>query len=165
MSSEAPQPVYSRDGVPLAERPSVPAGAHQDRTVPERGRDGATLGELVARVSDQLGRILRGELQLIQLQLVAKGKNLGIGAALFVVAGLIAFFAAGVLIAAAVLGLAVVLPAWLSALIIGIAMLLFAGLLALIGKSRAQKGQMPSAAEAKAHLKEDVEAVKRGIKS
>lgn len=123
------------------------------------------MGELVARISDQLGRILRGELQLIQLQLKEKGKNLGLGAAMFAAAGVFAFFAVGVLLAAAVLGLAVVLPAWLSALIIGVVILLIAVVLALIGKSRVQKGEMPSPAEAKAHLKQDLDAVKKGIKS
>lgn len=128
-------------------------------------RDGATVGELFARISLQLRQIVRGELELIQMQLKEKGKNVGVGAALFAGAALCGFFALGILLAAAVLGLAVVLPAWLSALIIGVAILLIAAVLALIGKNRIQKGEMPSAAEAKAHLKKDLDAVKKGIKS
>lgn len=125
----------------------------------------ATVGELVARISDQFSRILRGEIQLIQLQLAEKAKNVGVGAALFAVAGLLGFFALAVLIAAAVLGLAVVLPAWLSAIIVAVALLVVAAVLALIGKGRVQAGEAPSAEAAKENLKADINAVKEGLRS
>lgn len=137
--------------------------APQDPGTGEEPR--ATIGEIVARISDQFSRILRGEIRLVQLQLTAKLKNVGLGAALFAVAGLLAFFALGTLIAAAVLGLAVALPAWLSALIVAVALLLVAGALALIGKNRVQAGEAPSAQAAKENLKSDIDAVKEGLRS
>lgn len=137
--------------------------ASQDRSNREEPK--ATVGELVARISDQFSRILRGEIQLVQLQLTEKLKNVGVGAGLFAGAGLLAFFALGTLIAAAVLGLAVALPAWLSAIIVGVALLLVAGILALIGKNRLQAGEAPSADAAKANLKADLNAVKEGLRS
>ena len=130
-----------------------------------RGEQKATVGEVVARISDQFSRILRGEIQLIQLQLMEKMKNVGIGAALFAAAGLFAFFAFGVLIAAAVLGIATALPAWLSAIIVGVALLVIAGILALVGKGRLQAGEAPSAEGAKENLKADLNAVKEGFRS
>jgi len=123
------------------------------------------MGELVARVSEQFSRILRGEIELIQVKLADKAKHVGVGAGFFAVAGLLALYALGVLITAAVLGLAVALPAWLSALIVGVVLLLIAAVAALIGKKKVQEGQAPSAEETKANLKADVDAVKKGIQS
>ncbi|QDB80863.1 phage holin family protein [Georgenia sp. 311] len=123
------------------------------------------MGELVARVSEQFSRILRGEIELIQVKLADKAKHVGVGAGFFAVAGLLALYALGVLITAAVLGLAVALPAWLSALIVGVVLLIIAAVAALIGKKKVQEGQAPSAEETKANLKADVDAVKKGIQS
>ena len=66
------------------------------------------------------------------------------------------------LLAAAILGLATVLPAWLSALIVGVVLLIVAGIAALIGKKKidASKEFQPKPQEG---FKEDVDAVKRGI--
>lgn len=124
-----------------------------------------SVGELVARISDQFSRILRGEIELIQIKLADKAKHVGVGAAFFAVAGLMAFFGLAVLIAAAVLGLAVALPAWLSALIIGVVLLIIAAVAALVGKKKVQAGEAPSAEATKANLKADVDAVKKGIRS
>ncbi|MDD9207065.1 phage holin family protein [Georgenia sp. 10Sc9-8] len=116
----------------------------------------------MSKVSDQLSRLVRDELQLAQIQLAEKGKRLGMGAGFFAVAALIALYALGVLLAAAVLGLAVVLPAWLSALIIGVVLLIIAGIAAFLGKKKldASKAFQPKPQEG---LKEDVDAVKKGI--
>lgn len=126
---------------------------------PERGR---TIGELVSTVSAQLSSLIRDELQLLQAQLAAKGKKLGTGAAFLAVAGLLALYALGVLLAAAVLGLATVLPAWLSAIIIGVVLLVIAGIAAAIGKKKidASKEHAPKPQEG---LKEDLDAVKKGM--
>lgn len=124
-----------------------------------------SIGELVARVSDQFSRILRGELELIQVRATAKAKQVGVGAAMFAVAALLGLYALGVLIAAAVLGLAVALPAWLSAIIVGVVLLLIAGIFALVGKKKLQSGEAPSAEATKANLKADIDAVKKGFSS
>lgn len=123
---------------------------------------GRSIGELVSSVSEQFSTLVRDEIQLAQLQLAEKGKRLGTGAGFLAAAGLVAFYAGGVLLAAAVLGLATVLPAWLSALIVGVVLLIIAGIAALLGKKRidASKEIAPKPQEG---LKEDVEAVKKGI--
>ena len=124
-----------------------------------------SVGELVARISDQFSRILRGELELIQVKAAAKAKKVGAGAAMFAVAGLLGFFALALLITTAVLGLAEALPAWLSALIVAVVLLVIAGIIALVGKKMLQSGEAPSAEETKANLKADVNAVKEGFRS
>ncbi|WP_240645726.1 phage holin family protein [Georgenia sp. SYP-B2076] len=124
---------------------------------------GRSVGELVASVSEQFSRLVRDELQLAQLQLAEKGKRLGTGAGFLGVAGVVALYAVGVLLAAAVLGLATVLPAWLSALIVGVVLLIVAAIAGLLGKKKIDASKA-FAANPQEGLKEDVDAVKRGIK-
>ncbi|WP_413451942.1 phage holin family protein [Georgenia phoenicis] len=124
-----------------------------------------TVGELVARVSDQFSRILRGELELIQVKATEKAKKVGVGAGLLAGAALFGFFAFALLLTTAVLGLAEALPAWLSALIVAVVLLVIAGVLALLGKKQIQAGPTPSAEETKANLKADIDAVKKGLSS
>jgi len=129
--------------------------------VPGPGK-GRTIGELVASLSEQFSTLVRDELQLAQAQLAEKGKRLGAGAGFLGAAALVAFYGGGVLLAAAVLGLATVLPAWLSALIIGVVLMIIAGIAALLGKKKidASKEFQPKPQEG---FKEDVDAVKKGI--
>lgn len=124
-----------------------------------------TVGELVARISDQFSRILRGELELIQMKAAEKAKKVGTGVAMFAVAAFLGFFAFALLLTAAVLGLAEALPAWLSALIVAVVLLIIAGIVALVGKKMLQSGEAPSAEETKANLKADIDAVKKGFSS
>lgn len=120
----------------------------------------AGVGELVGQMSEQVSRLVRDEMQLAQAELKAKGKAAGVGAGLFGGAGVIAAYGLGVLTAAAVLGLATVLDAWLAALIIGVAVLAVAGVVALIGKQQVSQATPPIPTEAISGAKRDVEALK-----
>jgi uncharacterized protein (DUF58 family) len=66
-----------------------------------------------------------------------------VGAGLFSVAGVLAFYGGAALIACAVLALALVVAPWLAALIVGVAVLLVAGVLALVGKGQVQAAAPP----------------------
>jgi uncharacterized membrane protein YqjE len=122
----------------------------------------ATLGELTGQLTQQISTLVRDELRLAQAELTAKGKRAGLGAGLFGGAGAIAFFAAGALIAAAILAIATAVAYWLAALIVGIALLVVAGLAALIGKNAVAKATPLAPTEAMAGMKQDVNAMKPG---
>ena len=77
------------------------------------------IGSLPGLISD----LIRAELDRLKDELATKAKAAGIGVAIFAAAALFGFFALAVLLAAAVLGIAVALPAWLAALIVGAALL------------------------------------------
>ncbi len=124
----------------------------------------ASTGELVRRLSEQVGELWRGELELARSELTRKGKRIGTGAGLAGAAGVVALFGIAALIAAAIAALAVVLPVWLSAVIVGIVLLVIAGVLALVGRQQIQEGAPPVPEEAVQGLKQDVEAVKEGIR-
>ncbi|MFZ4895787.1 phage holin family protein [Plantibacter sp. Mn2098] len=98
------------------------------------------VSELLADLRDDLIRLVQAEIALFKAEMTKKATSLGIGAGLLVSALVLVFFAFGTLIAAAVLGLATVLPAWLSALIVGGALLIIAAVLALVGLRKLKTG-------------------------
>jgi tetrahydromethanopterin S-methyltransferase subunit C len=75
-------------------------------------------------------------------------------------AGAFGFYAFGALVAAAVLGLATTITAWLAALIVAAVLAAIAGLLALQGRRRVQRATPPVPEQAAESVKEDVEFAK-----
>ncbi|GAA3171671.1 phage holin family protein [Blastococcus jejuensis] len=140
---------------------------------PEQPRAGATAvpadpadastGQLVGRLTEQISTLVRNEAQLAQAEVTQKAKRLGIGAGLFGGAGLFAFFGLATLITTAVLALALVLPAWLAALIVTVVLFAIAGVLALVGKKDVEKASPPLPTEAIAGVQADIATVKHGI--
>lgn len=95
--------------------------------------------ELIRDLGDQLTDLIRTELRLAQRELQNKGKEAGKGVTLFGAAGVIALLGVLGVLTGAVLALALVVPAWLSALIVGAGLLLAAAVVALAGRSRLKK--------------------------
>lgn len=122
------------------------------------------VGELVSHAVEQMSRLVRDELRLAQAELAEKGRKAGIGAGLFGGAGMFAVFGLGCLIAAAVLGLAQVVDAWLAALVVGGALLAVAGIAALAGRRNLERAAPPVPSEAIDGLRADVRAVQEGVR-
>jgi uncharacterized membrane protein YqjE len=122
-------------------------------------KESPSTGELVRRLSEDVSRLIRDELRLARLEMTRKGKRAGMGAGLLGAAGVIAFYGGGALVATAILALALVLPAWASALIIGAALLALAGLLALVGKEQVSRAAPPTPDEAMRSLKADIDVM------
>jgi uncharacterized membrane protein YqjE len=131
---------------------------------PEPGLSDRSTGELVKLAAEQVSRLVRDELKLAQAELAEKGKRAGIGVGLFGGAGVFVVYGVGVLLAAAVLGLATVLPAWLSALIIGVVLFVVAGVLALIGRGQVKHAVPPAPTEAVRNVKADIGAITEAVK-
>jgi hypothetical protein len=119
-----------------------------------------SVAELVKQLSEQTSRLARQEVELAKAELAVKGKRAGLGAGMFGGAGVFGFYALGVLRAAAVLGLATAVAAWLSALIIGAVLAGIAGLLALQGKAKVGQATPPVPEAATESVKEDVQWAK-----
>jgi uncharacterized membrane protein YqjE len=120
----------------------------------------ASTAELVTRLGEQVSTLIRSELRLAQVELQEKGKRAGIGVGLFGGAGLVALFGAGALVACAILALALIMDAWLAALIVGVVLLAVAGILALVGRSQVQRAAPPLPTEAVEGIKQDIQTVK-----
>jgi uncharacterized membrane protein YqjE len=128
------------------------AGTGQDRPI----------GELVTDLSAQVSRLVHDELRLARLELAAKGKRAGMGAGMFGGSGLVALYAVAALLAGAILGLAIVLPAWAAALVVGGALLVVAAGLALLGRRQLKRATPPLPEQTVGSVKADVEAIREG---
>jgi len=129
-----------------------------------RPADDASLGQLTARMSEQVSRLVRDELALAQLEATQKTKRLGVGLGMFGGSGLLAFFGTAVAITAAVLGLATAVAPWLAALIVAAALFVIAGVVALTGKKAVAAARPPVPTEAIDSAKADVAAVRQAVK-
>jgi hypothetical protein len=96
----------------------------------------ASTGELIAQATDDISTLIRSEIQLAKEDLATSGKRLGIGVGMFGVAGTLALYGVGAFAAAAILGVAEALDAWLAALIVGAGLFVVAGLAGLVGRMR-----------------------------
>lgn len=104
--------------------------------------------------------LIKAELAQFKAELTSKAIHAGVGIGLFIFAGVVLFFMIGVLVAAAVLGLAVVFPGWLAALLTAAGLLIIIAILVLVGLSWFKKGMPPAPTDTIASVKEDVDAVK-----
>ncbi len=121
--------------------------------------DGPSLGNLVKDLPDRVTRLVKSELQLAKLELTTKLKAAGIGAGLLAAAAFFALVFFAVLVAAAVMGLAEVLPGWAAALIVAGVFLILAAVLALLGVKKLKKGVPPIPEESIESVKTDVSVV------
>ncbi len=137
-----------------------PATATDEHTSPN-GENGST-GQLVARLSQEVSDLIRSELQLAQVEVSTKAKGLGVGAGMLSGAGVVALFALGAFTASAILGLSLVMDAWLAALVVGVALLAVAGLVGLLGKKRVSEAAPPVPTEAIESVKQDIAVLKKG---
>jgi hypothetical protein len=104
-------------------------------TEQERLREAPT-PELFRRLLTDVRLMVERQAQLAKLELEDKASRLREAGVLMVAALVVAVFAVGVLITAAVLGLALVLPAWAAALVVGAVLVSVAVVLLLMGRAR-----------------------------
>ena len=118
-----------------------------------------SLGELMSQLSSQVSRLIRDELRLAEREFQDSAKHAGIGAGLFSVAGLLAFFGAAAVIAAAVAALSLVLAVWAAALIVGAVLFVAAGVAAMVGRGQARE-VTPAAPRTVETVKADIQELK-----
>lgn len=123
-----------------------------------------TIGELIARISENVSGLIQGEIDLAK----AKGKrmvtNLGVGAVLLAAAGVLALFAFGILLGGLVRLLALALPLWASYLIVAAVLFIIVAILSLLGVKHLKKGRddVPAPQEG---LRSSAETVKSAVAS
>lgn len=123
-----------------------------------------TTAELVEQLTTQVSRLIRDEMELATAEMKRKGARAGTGLGISGAGGVLALFGVATLIAAAVLGLAVAVPAWLSALIVGAALLLVAGVLGLTGIGRVRRAGPWVPEQAMASSRRDVATVRESVR-
>jgi putative superfamily III holin-X len=124
------------------------------------GVQDASASELVKQLSEQTSRLVQQEMELAKAELSEKGKQAGIGAGLFGGAGVFGLYALGSLTAAAIAALGLAMDTWLAALIVAVIWAAVAGVMAMLGKTRMQKGTPPIPEQSVESVKEDVQWTK-----
>jgi Putative Actinobacterial Holin-X, holin superfamily III len=137
--------------------------AKAQRRSADSGED-RSLAELTKQLADQASTLAQKEVELAKAELALKGRRLGVGAGAFGAASLFGLYALGALTATAILALAIVLDAWLAALIVAAIYGTIAGTLALIGRRKVEEGTPPIPEQAIETSKADVEHAKRRAK-
>lgn len=102
--------------------------------------------------------LVREEIEQLKQEMISKAKHAGVGVGLLAVAATFLFFALAVFIAAAVLGLATVLPAWAAALIVGGVILVVGAILIAIGVSQLKQAD-PTPTQTLDSLQKDIGAI------
>lgn len=119
-----------------------------------------SLFALIGDVPRLIIGLFRQEIESFKQELIAKAKAAGIGIGLLGAAAAFLFFMLGVLVAAAILGLATVLPAWLAALIVAGGLLVIAVILLLAGIATIRRGMPPAPTMTIESIKDDVRVIK-----
>jgi thiol:disulfide interchange protein len=101
------------------------------------------LGDAVRSVSEHAAALGRLEVRLAKEEVREKLASLGQAAVLALVGVVLALFGIGFALAAAAAGLDEILPMWLSLLIVGVALFVVAGLLSVLARRSARRGQPP----------------------
>lgn len=127
---------------------------------PEGQPQDQTLGALVHQLTQQLPELIRSEMRLAQTEVAEKGRRAGVGIGMFSVAGLLAFFAFGSLVATAILALSLVVDAWPAALVVALVLLAVAAVAGLVGRNKVAEAGPPAPERAIQGLKEDIATVK-----
>ncbi len=125
-----------------------------------RERINASLTDVRARGQ----RLVQLNLELLRAELKAKGQKYGAAIAMFVVAGLLALYALGFLLATIVVAIHVALPLWLSMLIVTVALFLVIAILLLAGRGSLRKAKSPAPERAIAEAKSSAETFKTGVR-
>lgn len=119
-----------------------------------------TIGKLVEQLTEQTTRLIRAEIALAKQELTTKATHAGIAIGLFVGAGILALYALGWLLFSAYAGLAEAMPEWLAALVLGVVLLIIIAIMALVGKSKLQKGLPPKPEATMQSVQDDIAAIK-----
>lgn len=129
-------------------------------TEQERLRASPT-SELFRRLLTDVRLIFGRQAQLAKLELEDKGSRLRTAGVEIAAAVVVAVFGVGVLIAAAVLALTIVLPTWAAALIVGAVLVTVAGVLFLMGRARLRSLGSLAPTETIEAAREDVAWIRR----
>jgi len=130
-----------------------------ERARAERARS-RSLAQLVSDLPRLIVDLLKAELNHLKAEFAEKAKYAGVGIGLLAGAAFLLFFAFAALIAAAILGIAVALPAWAAALIVFGALVVIAVVLALIGIRSFKKMDGVAPSQTIDSIKEDADALK-----
>jgi hypothetical protein len=124
----------------------------------------ATIGQLVAQLSEQSSRLVHSEIALLKTEVKEKAKHSGLGIGLIAAGGVIALYAIGYLLFTIMSVLDVWLPQWAASLIVFVILILMAGACVGIGVKQVKRGSPPVPKDSVDRIKQDVASIKEGLR-
>jgi putative superfamily III holin-X len=138
--------------------------AREYRTVKDdTDKNGRSLGELFAELSQETSTLVRQELALAKAELRQKAVLAGKDIGFLVVGGALAYAGLFGILAAIIIVLANVIPWWISAAVVGVVTVAFGLLLAMSGVRGLKSGDL-APKETMETIKEDVQWAKEQTK-
>ena len=133
-----------------------------DKAAPRDARrtDRRSLFQLISDIPTLVTDLVKGEIDQLKAEMIVKLKALGIGGGLIAVAAVILLFMVGVLLTAAVLGLAEVMPGWLAALLVALVLLIIAAIIGFLGYRKLKGGIPPLPEKTIKSVRRDIDTVK-----
>jgi membrane protein len=123
------------------------------------------IGDLLGDFANETTDLLSKEMELARAEIGVQVGKARTGAGLFGAAALFGLLGLGALTACAIIALALVMDAWLAALIVGAAMLVVAGILALAGRAKVKAVSPPVPERAIGEMKRDIATVQEGVQA
>jgi hypothetical protein len=125
-----------------------------DHTIGER-----SAGEIMQDVVRDVGEVVRGEVRLARAEMSEKARQAGKAGGFFGGAAVCGLMAVAAMVAAAIAGLALVMPLWLAALIMGVLLACIAGAMFAGGRAKMKEIQ-PVPERTVQTIKDDVQWAK-----
>jgi uncharacterized membrane protein YqjE len=123
-------------------------------------RRSAPVSELIRSLVADVALLARREAELARIELKEKASKVGVAVGLLAGGAMFAIFAVATLIAAAVLALAIALPAWAAALIVAVVLVAIAATLAQIGRARLRSAGPLAPTRTLEAMQEDIEWIR-----
>jgi Putative Actinobacterial Holin-X, holin superfamily III len=135
------------------------------RTMNDGRSEPEGIAAAVKQLSQDIAVLVRSELELARTEMAEKAKRAGVGAGMLSGSAVTGLLTLGSFTALLILAIALVLPAWLSALIVTVMWAAVTAILAFAGKNKIQDAGPLVPEQTIESVKEDVEWAKSGLKS
>jgi tetrahydromethanopterin S-methyltransferase subunit C len=123
------------------------------------------IGAAVKQLSQDIGILIRSEMELARNEMMEKAKTAGVGAGMLSGSAITGVLTLGSLTALLILAISLALPAWLAALIVTVMWAAVTAILALAGKNKIQNAGPLVPEQTIESVKEDVQWAQSGLKS
>ena len=125
-------------------------------------KDERSLGDLFSELAAETGTLVRQEVALAQVELTEKATRVGKNVGYLAVGGAIGYAALLALLASVIIGLSMLMPAWLAALLVGVVVGIAAFVLISSALSELRKTEL-TPAESVESIKEDAQWLKNQL--
>jgi len=131
----------------------------------DEGAEHEGVAASVKQLAEDLGLLVRNDLELARKEMAEKAKSIGAGAGLLSGSAITGMLTLGALTALLIIAISMALPTWIAALIVTALWAAITAALALVGKKKVQSAGPLVPEQTIQHVKEDVQWAQSGLKS